>query len=178
MMIFAMTATSTCPGCGLELPSTGLPVNRRSNASHECIQVKGEVAGFELDNLVQLGRLHQLTVDAYGAQHAGGQGSGIRVAYSLVGLQLALERGFTGLQVRDLHQRMGKPGPDWPRFNVPPNPGPVTVVEVAIAGHRAGSVEGHAETVERWARSVWAAWAARHDDVNGLTDRVIGLAAP
>lgn len=173
-----MTAMSTCPGCGLELPSIGLPLDRRSNASHECIQVNAEVAGFEMDNLVQLGRLHQLTVDAYGAQHAGGQGSGIRVAYSLVGLQLALERGFTGVQVRHLHQRMGKPGPDWPRFDIPPDPGPLTVENVAIAGHRAGSVAGHAEAVERWARSVWAGWAVRHDDVTELTDRVIGLAAP
>ncbi len=173
-----MTAMSTCPGCRLELPSIGLPVDRTSNASHECIQVNAEVAGFELDNLVQLGRLHQLTVDAYGAQHAGGQGSGIRVAYSLVGLQLALERGFTGVQVRDLHRRMGKPGPDWPRFDAPPDPGRLTVLEVAIAGHRASSIEGHADAVERWAHSVWATWAVRHEDVNGLTDRVVGLAAP
>jgi hypothetical protein len=160
------------------LASIGLPYDRRSNASRECILVNAEVAGFELENQVQLGRLHQLTVDAYGAQHAGGQGSGIRVAYSLVGLLLALERGFTGVQVRDLHQRMGKPAPGWPRFDPPPGAGWLTVEDVAIAGRRAGSVQGHADTVGRWARSVWAAWAARHDDVRGLTDLVIRLAAP
>ena len=168
---------STCPGCGLELPSTGLPIDARANASHECIQVNAEVAGFELDNVVQLGRLHQLTVDAYGAQHAAGQGSGIRVAYSLVGLELALERGFTGVQVRDLHGRMGKPGPDWPRFETSPGAGSLTVLDVAIAGHRTGSVEGHADAVQRWARSVWDAWAPRHPDVRELTDRVVRPAA-
>jgi len=173
-----MTAMSTCPGCGLELPASGHPGDKRSNASYECREVNAEVAGFELDNLVHLGRLHQLTVDAYGAQHSGGQGSGIRVAYSLVGLQLALERGFTGIQVRHLHQRMGKPGPDWPRFDSPPDPGWLTVEEVAVAGHRNGSVKGHADAVDRWARTVWAAWAARHDDVSRLTNQVIGLAEP
>jgi hypothetical protein len=134
------------------------------------------VAGFELDNLVQLGRLHQLTVDAYGAQHAGGHGSGIRVAYSLVGLHLAIERGFTGLQVRDLHRRMGRPGADWPRFDSPPAPAWLTVEDVAVAGYRAGSTRGHADAVDAWARSVWAVWALRHSDVARLTDRVLGSA--
>src|SRR6266542_3189043 len=55
---------------------------------------------------------HQLAVDAYAAQHAsrdaGGDIPPIGVAYALVGLHLALDRGVPGLRVRAAHQRMGK----------------------------------------------------------------------
>jgi hypothetical protein len=70
--------------------------------------VHGEVEGFELAHPELAGRFHQLTVDAYGAQHSGGDGRGIRIAYSLVGLHLALERGWSGVAVRTAHHGMGR----------------------------------------------------------------------
>ncbi len=140
----------------------------------ECWQLAGEVTGFELEHTAQLGRFHQLMVDAYGAQHADAAGSGIRVAYSLVGLFLALERGLNGLQVRRVHQLMGKPEASWPRFPRPAELGQLTVLDVALAGARAGSVEGHAKAVEKWARLVWEAWSAQHDAVAALSDRFAG----
>lgn len=102
-------AHTICPGCALALPSTGAAVERERNASAECWQRYQDVAGFELTHVVALGRFHQLMVDTYGAQHAGPRS--IRLAYSLVGLPLALERGFTGDLVRRIHQGMGKPAP-------------------------------------------------------------------
>jgi Family of unknown function (DUF5946) len=169
-----MAVTSVCPGCGVELPATGLPADLRRNASEECWQVYGEITGFELNHIAELGRYHQLTVDAYGAQHANADGSGIRVAYSLVGLFLALERGMNGLAVRQLHQRMGKPGPSWPRFPRPDDTGRLTVLDVATAGARAGSVPGHAGSVTKWASSVWQAWSAQHQTVAALAERFPG----
>jgi hypothetical protein len=64
--------------------------------------VHGEIIGFELTHVVPLGALHQLTVDAYGAQHPASTPRSpgvptIRVAYSVVGLYLALEHGWNGL---------------------------------------------------------------------------------
>ena len=166
-----MDAWSVCPGCRVRLPATGQPTDPKRNASIECWQVAGEVTGFELEHLAQLGRLHQLTVDAYGAQHADSVGSGIRLAYSLVGLFLALERGLSGLEVRGVHQRMGKPQPSWPRFSRPLDPGRLTALDVAQAGARVGSVEGHARAVEQWARSVWEAWSTQREAVALLSDR-------
>jgi uncharacterized protein DUF5946 len=163
-----------CPGCGVQLPATGLSPGPRGNASEECRLLAGEVTGFELEHLAQLGRFHQMMVDAYGAQHADATGSGIRVAYSLVGLLLAIERGMNGLQVRQIHQRMGKPGPSWPRFPRPAEVGDATVLDVARAGARAGSVDGHARAVENWAESVWRAWSAQHDSVALLAKRFAG----
>ena len=53
------------------------------------------VVGHELGRLSQLGGLHQLTVDAYGAQHAGPRVPAIGVAFGLIGLHLALDQGWT-----------------------------------------------------------------------------------
>src|SRR4029453_4893418 len=111
--LVAMSGSTTCPGCGLQLPASGLPWDPRRNASPECWQLYGEVQGFELEHLELVRDLHQLTVDAYAAQHAPREAAGevppISVAYALVGLHLALDRGASGGEVRVTHQRMGKP---------------------------------------------------------------------
>ncbi|MDQ6917952.1 MAG: DUF5946 family protein [Candidatus Dormibacteraeota bacterium] len=164
---------SVCPGCGLVLPAAGIAEDPKLFRSAECWLVLGEVSGFELAHAELAGRFHQLTVDAYGAQHSGGDGRGIRIAYSLVGLHLALDLGWTGLAVRDAHQGMGRPQPSWPAFTRPAGVGTLTVLDVAEAGARAGSISGHAALVERWAADVWAAWAPLHGEVFALTDRVV-----
>lgn len=170
-----MTAPSwsVCPGCGARIPANGQAPDLKRNASAECWQTAGEVTGFELEHAAQLGRFHQLTVDAYGAQHADADGSGIRVAYSLVGLYLALEKGMHGAQVRRVHQLMGKPQADWPRFPRPAKTGNITVLDVANAGARARSIDGHTEMLKRWATSVWSAWSDRHRDAAWLAQRFL-----
>ena len=94
-----MSAT-TCPGCGLELPASGLPWDPGRNASPECWQLYGEVQGFELRHLELARDYHQLAVDAYAAQHAGREAVGdvppISVAFALAGLHLALDRRRSG----------------------------------------------------------------------------------
>jgi hypothetical protein len=170
----AMTTASTCPGCHLELPATGRGPGRWGAASAECELLYGELIGFEMSHLAQLGRFHQLSVDAYGAQHPTNEGSGIRLAYSLVGLHLALDTGAGGLEVRTFHQRMGKPQATWPSFVAPAIRGRLTVLDVAEAGARAGSVVGHADVVQQWAKSVWAAWSVEHDRVKALTESLSG----
>jgi hypothetical protein len=164
-----MTINSTCPGCHLELPATGLEPGRWASASPECELIYGELIGFEMIHLAQLGRFHQLSVDTYGAQHPATEGSGIRLAYSLVGLHLALDRGNDGLHVRTFHQGMGRPQPTWPTFAAPAGRGRLTVLDVVQSGARADSVLGHADLVQQWAKSVWAAWSGEHERVAALT---------
>ena len=52
-----------CPGCGVELPDSAEPWDSRSLASEACHALYGEVAGFESQHIVELGRWHQLLVD-------------------------------------------------------------------------------------------------------------------
>jgi Family of unknown function (DUF5946) len=161
-----------CPGCGLVAAPGGIPLDRPLNASPGCWDSHAELGGFELTHPALIASCHQLTVDAYGAQHAGPPTGAIRVAYSLVGLLLALDRGWSGTEVREFHQRMGRPDPSWPPFPRPASTGSLTVADVVAAGARADSREGHVELVERWARSVWDAWATEHVAVAQLTDRI------
>jgi hypothetical protein len=173
----ATSGSTTCPGCGLELPASGLPPDPRGNASPECWQLYGEVQGFELAHPELARDYHQLSVDAYGAQHAprgtDGEVPPISVAYALVGLHLALDRGVPGVEVRAAHQRMGKPNASWPRLPAPASTGEVTVLDVATAGAMVDSVSGHAGAVRAWAASVWRAWASQHAAVAALTDRLL-----
>jgi Family of unknown function (DUF5946) len=175
--LVAVSGATTCPGCGLRLPASGFPPDPRRNASPECWQLYGEVQGFALHHLELARDLHQLTVDAYAAQHGprevGGDGPPISVAYALVGLHLALDRGHSGLEVRAAHQRMGRPDPSWPRLPTPARTGAMTVFDVAAAGAMVGSVVGHAKAVRAWAAAVWQAWAAEHATVAALADRLL-----
>jgi hypothetical protein len=160
---------SACPGCGLVLLGDPAAEPARLHASPECEAVLAEVLGFEFQHPVML-RYHQLTVDAYGAQHAGEGAPRIRVATGLAGLWLALEHDFSAEEIRAVHRRMGHPTAAWPAF-APPSPDRrwVTVLDVAEQGVRAQSGSGHAHAVEQWAESVWSAWS---DAVPGIHDRV------
>jgi hypothetical protein len=161
-----------CPGCGLQLAAADRSADHRVNASPACLAVYDEVVGFAYQH-GQLMRLHQLTVDAYGAQHGGGGTPPIRLAYSLVGLHLALDHRLSGESVRTAHMRMGKPDPTWPRFTPPEDVGPVTVLTVADRGARLDSPAGHAAAVDTWAHQTWLAWSDQHAEVAELTRRLL-----
>jgi len=163
---------TACPGCGIVLPDGPTAEPARLHATSACEAVLGELLGYEFQHPVML-RYHQLTVDAYGAQHAGGAAPRIRVASGLVGLWLALEHGFSAEDVRAVHRRMGPPAPGWPTFEPPAAPQRwLTVLDVAEAGVRQHSEGGHARAVGQWAESVWGAWRG---SVPGIDDGVADL---
>ena len=154
-----------CAGCGLELPGTGEPFDSRSTASTECRLVYAEVAGYELEHVAFLGRWHQLLVDTYGAQHVGASTPRIGPAFALIGLHLALERGWDGPAVRDAHQVLARHRRDWPSFMPAPRlAGGLTVADLA----RAGSRQVHIVLLQAWAGEVWAGWKERQDAVRAL----------
>lgn len=142
------------------------------NASAECWEIHGEVAGYEL-TIPELGALHQLTVDAYGAQHARQPDRSIRLSFSLVGLHLALDLGASGREVRDAHVAMSRRQSSWPEFRRPSMDGLPTVLDVARAGPRANSPAGHRQAVQAWAAAVWAAWSGQHGLVAALAARTV-----
>jgi hypothetical protein len=165
--------TTDCPGCGLVLPFDASAPPIPMNASPECAAVYGEVSGFEFEHPVML-RYHQLSVDAYGAQHPGPPTTSIRLGYSLAGLWLALEQGFSGDEVREIHRRMGHAEDWWPVFEPPVGrEWRTTVHDVAEQGVRCGSSTGHATATRAWAEDVWRVWTRERPTVCGDVQRLL-----
>jgi hypothetical protein len=50
--------------------------------------------------------IHPHAVDTYAAQYAGGTTRNITVAFGLIRLYLALEKGYNGKEVRRAHKRI------------------------------------------------------------------------
>jgi len=167
--------TTDCPGCGIQLPANAAAPEVPLNASRECAAVYAEVSGFEFEHPVML-RYHQLSVDAYGAQHGGAPATPIRLGYSLAGLWLALEHAFSGDEVRAVHQAMGHAEDWWPVFEPPVGRAWRTVRDVAEQGVRRGSSTGHATATTAWAEDVWRVWTSERPgvcgDVQGMLRRI------
>jgi len=151
------SATTTCPGCGLEMPASDLVYDRKFHASAECWSVLEEVPATEYQNAVLFGQVHQLTVDAYSVQHAGGEHPDKSVCIHLLGLYLVLERGVPPMQVAPLLQRRAAAG-GWPHLEPPEERAALTVFDVGMAG----SPQEHARIVQEWAREVWRVWRPHH----------------
>ena len=139
------------------------------NTSPECWSVYTEVLGAEFSNAFLFGQVHQLTVDSYAVQHAGGKHPDKSVVIHLAGLYLILDRGVRPPNVPKLHQRLAGAVKNWPHFPPPADTGSVTVFDVALSG----SAEEHIKTAREWAALVWKGWSAHHSEVAGLVDRYL-----
>lgn len=105
--------------------------------------------------------IHQLIVDAYGAQHADERTKPIGIAFALAGLYLHVEWNYSGKQVQKAHMRLARWKKQWPTFPLPPRRGAVTVADVL---HASPGAERD-EAIERWCASVWEAWSESHSKV-------------
>jgi hypothetical protein len=146
--------SSRCPGCGVELPATQWPDAPKYNASPECLKVAGDLLGFEVEHQLRLGYLHQLRIDAYGAQHVRVGAPRIGPVFALNGLYMFLERGSGNLDVRTAHGIMANSFDDWPELAPPASVGRLTASDVLAAGGPA-EVE---KALLTWADEVWQSW--------------------
>jgi hypothetical protein len=108
--------------------------------------------------------IHQHVVDAYTAQCASESSKPIAVAFSLIGLYLAVEEKRSGKDVQRMHMKLAKKRKEWPRFALPLERGAISVSDVlaAPAGHRRDDM------IRQYCASVWAAWAESHAEVRAL----------
>lgn len=113
--------------------------------------------------------IHQHIVDAFGAQHADENTKPIGITFSLAGLYLYLEKGYTGRQVQLAHVRMAKKRKKWPAFDLPQYRGNVTVADVL----NAAPGEERKEMIRKWCVSVWAAYEQNHKIVANLVNEVL-----
>ena len=160
-----MMNRSTCPGCGLTMPADQrASYDGYYHSSPECWSVYTEVVGTEFSNAILFGQIHQLTVDAYAVQHAGGPHPDKSVAVHLSGLYLVLERGLAPPMVAPQLQRLAGRVKAWPHFPAPEYRGSLTVFDVGLAE----SMMDHVARSRKWAQAVWELWSAYHKDIASL----------
>ncbi len=155
-----------CPGCGVEVVDRHLPMVGPYHASGECLELYHLLVAYNLAS-PDPAFVHQHCVDAYAAQHVGERTKPITTVFALVGLYLAVERGFTGRQVQKAHMELAKRAGKriaWPRLDPQPCPWELTVLDVLQA--EAG--EARTRTIKRWAQAVWEGWAHEHDRIRDL----------
>lgn len=111
--------------------------------------------------------VHQLVVDAYAAQHATAESKPISVVFSVAGLYLVHEHGYTGRQVQKAHMRMAQRTKRWPHLGMPAFPAASTVADVLQADDRRRGIYA-------WSRDVWQTWRDRTEEVDALVRQHAG----
>lgn len=145
------------------LPAGERVYDRKFHASAECWAVFEEVLAAEFQDAVLFGQVHQLTVDSYAVQHAGGRHPAKSVCIHLVGLHLMLERNAAPVDVPPRLRRLAR-RTTWPHLDPPAKRASLTVQDVALAG----STRTHVLRVREWAAEVWRSWSAHHEVARGL----------
>ena len=157
-----------CPGCGLKLPDRNLDPGDRFNTSGECLEKYYELTYWTLAQ--HDGRfIHQHAVDTYEAQHPGGRTRPITVAFGLIGLHLALEKGYTGRQVQLAHMKIAERRREWPVLELPKARAELNVIDVLNAGTDAEKER----MLTPWSESVWKIWEHRHTWVRETTQEML-----
>ena len=107
----------------------------------------------------------QHVVDANKAQNAPATNPPpIGVIFSLVGLYLHVEKGFTGTQVQDAHRVMGRVKRSWPNVVWPAERGEITAATVLAMPVGPARDAG----IHEWCKQVWAAFSANRGMVSAL----------
>jgi hypothetical protein len=156
-----------CPGCGLQLPELDAPTPADVAASPACWALYGRLLVAEYRQAPSP-RLHQLTVDSYGAQYPSARQDRCdrSLGLHLIGLCLLLERGASAQQTSRLITQVLERPPSFGRLQPPTPNGTITVSDVAAARNP----DEHARLVEQWAMNVWDTWAPHHAAVRGWID--------
>ncbi len=148
-----------CCGCGVALPDLDGPVHPYMTSSPACWAAYGEVLAREYGDPAYR-RLHRLSVDAYAAQHPGTPSPQAiqSVAVHLCRLCMVLEEGLSIEHANDVMLEIHKVERPFRWLEPPRVRGDVTVADVLGAR----TADEHLRQVERWAKSVWAAWSGHH----------------
>ena len=97
--------------------------------------------------------IHQHIVDAFVAQSAKKETKWIAIYYSLIGLYLYVEKGYTGKQIQLEHIRLSKQKKEFLPFELPRNKGNFTVEDVLKTDP---GIERDL-AIELWCKVVWEA---------------------
>jgi hypothetical protein len=108
--------------------------------------------------------IHQHAVDAFQAQTADEKTKPIGLVFSLIGIYLFLEKGYTGRQVQLAHMKMAEDKKPWPLRPLPAERGDITITDAlnAAPGPERDLM------IKSWCASVWQAYADWHPTIAAL----------
>jgi hypothetical protein len=117
------------------------------------------------------GFIHQLVVDAYAAQNADESSKPIAIVFSLIGLYLHVEKGFTGKQVQRAHMQLARWPNTWTKPPLPQDRGAIHIEDVLAAP------PGPARDamIERWCATVWECWQASRVQIVELARKYLEI---
>lgn len=92
----------------------------------------------------------------------------ITAVFALIGLYLAVERGYTGREVQLAHMKIARRRRDWPRLEPPEGRGDLTVMDILLAATDAEKEEA----LMRPTASVRQTREDRHRWVRETTEKV------
>jgi hypothetical protein len=115
--------------------------------------------------------IHQHVVDAYQAQTADEHTKPIAIIFSLAGLYLFTEQGYTGKMVQRVHMKMARNKITWPTIQLPVNRGEINIASVLEA------LPGAArdEMIKKWVVCVWDAYKVSQAEIKLLVKRTAGI---
>ncbi len=161
---------AACPGCGVSAPSAGGAPPVEHHASAGCYALYCQLLARDYANPEYYRLAHQIVVDAYAAQHAGGTSRREiqTVALCLMTLGLFVEDGVPPADGPALHKRMVTPRPDFTWLQPPALDGLMTVADLLPAA----TAEEHAYLALRWGTQVWQAWKPHHATIRAWNNAV------
>lgn len=164
-------ARGRCPGCGLAAPETGDDPPAEHVASAACYRLYGQLLARDYSDAGYYRAAHQMVVDTYAAQHAGGTSRREvqTVALCLMTLCLFVEDGVDPAQGPRLHQQMAANRPSFV-WLPPPVPAHWPTVADVLKAH---DVDEHEQLVRGWAGQVWQAWTPHHAAVRQWNEQAL-----
>lgn len=162
--------TSTCPGCGLSSNEAAGRTPEGHWASAACWAVYGQVLTRSYTDSGYRA-VHQMVVDAYAAQHAGGTSRREvqSVSLCLMTLCLFVEDGVDPAQGPALHKRIVAHRPDFVWLAPPNQPGLMTIADVLSARDK----DEHCLLVRNWGYRVWQAWTPHHATIRAWNTQAL-----
>lgn len=155
-----------CPGCNTPVAHRDGPGHRYVNASAACWATYGEVLAGEFGNPTIFAGCHELSVDAYIAQHPGGNHPTRSLVVHLAGLYFQLERGVAASRIPNARATLVERVWHGPDPTPPDTWGSLNVTDLAaVAG-----TDRHIDVIHAYAREVWDAWQHEHARVEAFVN--------